>query len=67
MTNQELEELLKIIKEIPNGENKDKQTYLILKAAADSISKDKLASITDNQPTNESMNCFKGILTLSDN
>ncbi|MDE7439303.1 MAG: site-specific integrase [Clostridia bacterium] len=65
MTNQELEELLSIIKDIPNGENKDKQTYLILKAAADSISKDKLTELTDVKPTNESMKCFGEILKFS--
>ena len=51
MTNQELEELLHIIKDIPDGENRDRQTYLILKAAADSFSKDNLLSLTSDNET----------------
>ena len=51
MTQQELEELLHIIKDIPDGDNRDRQTYLILKAAADSFSKDNLLALTSDKET----------------
>ena len=54
MTNQELQKLLDYLKYIP-VEERDETTNIILKAAADSLTLDKLQALTDGKVTEKTI------------
>lgn len=54
MTNQELQKLLDYLKYVPES-NRDETTNVILKAAADSLTLDKLQALTDGKVTEKTI------------
>ena len=54
MTNQELQKLLNYLKYVPESE-RDETTNVILKAAADSLTLDKLSALTDGKVTEKTI------------